>query len=453
MNRFSAPRGAVVALTGRAWYQYPMVKSRFVFVFLAIMTLAACGGDTSTSASDATDPGDDGVATTDTGADATPTDDVADTVSPADTVTDEDAPPVGEDARAANDEGSSDEGGEDDFGKDAGKDVGKDVAEPPTPCESLCGFIVTAACDGGPGLEACVEGCEALALECPDQVTALAACVTPDTELVCLDGEALAVGCEQAINDVVACTETPCHATCQAIVSAGCIDDVDTLEDCVGGCQASAEACPAEFATTQTCIDGEELDIVCDGGFAAFKGCEDEQNALLACVDPCLLYCQGVSGAGCANGPPSFSACIAGCAAAKGSCPAEFQTTAACIGTDLDFLCVADEPVAKGCEAEQATLLTCVAGSAPGGFCEEACESVVAAGCANGPDTVESCVVGCKDAASGPCAAEQQNVVTCAGTEVGAYVCLEPAGFPSPEGCEAESTLLAQCLAENLPPS
>ena len=431
-----------------------MTMNRFVCLFFATalaLAVTGCGDDgdpkttggdtTGTGAEDATTAGGDEAGGTGGSGDATTTTTTTGDEDATSTTSDEDATTTTGDEDATTTTGDEDGGTTGD-----GMSTGVDVQPPPTVCESYCALAVDAGCDSPNSVEQCASGCESLSAACPAQFAAAAACAGANAAFTCIEGEAIPTGCETEVAALLGCTQGPCQQTCEAISKAGCAGNAPTVEECIKGCETSAGSCPEEYAATQVCIADEGLEVVCDGGFAAFKGCEEEQNAILACVDPCSLYCQGIALADCENGPDSFKDCLSGCNKAKVACGAQFTAAAECVGTDLDFNCVDGAAVAKGCETEQAALLECSSGSEPETYCDAACVAVVAASCANGPKDVAECVVGCKGAAEGPCAAEQEAVVSCAGNDVQTYVCLDPSGFPVPEGCEDVGTALQSCL-------
>ena len=167
----------------------------------------------------------------------------------------------------------------------------------------------------------------------------------------------------------------------------------------------------------------------------------------MMCSDPCSLFCGGLAASGCDNSPTDFGECLEGCHALEAACPTEFTTAASCVGVDADYTCTAEGPAAKGCETEQSALLACADTSKPEVFCKDTCADVVAAACEGGPTTTEECEAGCKFVGEGPCANEQLAVVGCAGSDP-KYMCMDPGGFPTPEGCETESAALQACLAD-----
>jgi hypothetical protein len=79
--------------------------------------------------------------------------------------------------------------------------------------------------------------------------------------------------------------------------------------------------------------------------------------------------------------------------------------------------------------------------------CSGFCESLVAAGCEEGPKDAPECVVGCNQLSQGPCATQIGDVLDCAGPNPD-VACDSASKMPVVTGCETESGVLNACLAD-----
>lgn len=118
-------------------------------------------------------------------------------------------------------------------------------------------------------------------------------------------------------------------------------------------------------------------------------------------------------------------------------------------------------PLGAGCSGDVATGTGTGAGTGTGGStttgtasstgtgsaptCAEVCPAVVAAGCKQGPPSVDSCETGC-EVVSMSCAAAFTALLAC-GTASPTFICDE-AGNPYPKGCEAEGAALFACVTK-----
>jgi hypothetical protein len=153
----------------------------------------------------------------------------------------------------------------------------------------------------------------------------------------------------------------------------------------------------------------------------------------------CETYCGPVVAAGCAGGPPTEPACLAGCAAILAECPDAFAAVATCAGEAPTITCdAAGTPVATGCETEQAALMGCMMG----GPCGRYCELAVAAECSGTPETFAQCSANCLGSESA-CPTRFAALSTCAG-ESFTVVC-DAFGRVSVTGCTTEYDALMQC--------
>ncbi|MBI5499997.1 MAG: hypothetical protein HY907_07120 [Deltaproteobacteria bacterium] len=76
--------------------------------------------------------------------------------------------------------------------------------------------------------------------------------------------------------------------------------------------------------------------------------------------------------------------------------------------------------------------------------CDLYCETVVDAGCASGPPTIEACMTGC-DALLASCATEFGALAACAGATP--TIACDASGMPIVEGCEADHAALLGCMS------
>lgn len=158
----------------------------------------------------------------------------------------------------------------------------------------------------------------------------------------------------------------------------------------------------------------------------------------------CTEVCPAVVAAGCKQGPPTVDSCKTGCASVSMSCAAEFNALLACGGATPDFICdPAGNPYPKGCETENAALVSCRTGVPA--LCIEVCPAVTAAGCSGGPPDVSSCQSGC-GTASTKCPTEFAAVSSC-WTASSTFTC-NAKGLPFAAGCEAQGDALFACLAK-----
>ncbi len=74
-----------------------------------------------------------------------------------------------------------------------------------------------------------------------------------------------------------------CDSDCEKAVAADC-DNGPSQEQCVAFCEANLDGpCATEYATLQDC--GEDKTIGCSAdGLVTIPGCEDEQDAFVACL-------------------------------------------------------------------------------------------------------------------------------------------------------------------------
>jgi hypothetical protein len=73
-----------------------------------------------------------------------------------------------------------------------------------------------------------------------------------------------------------------CSKACAAYMKPACPSQ--TLDDCLGTCNAAAARCPAEADATNACIPSTSVSCASDG-LAVSDGCDAEFNALSACYD------------------------------------------------------------------------------------------------------------------------------------------------------------------------
>src|SRR6185436_4208574 len=80
-------------------------------------------------------------------------------------------------------------------------------------------------------------------------------------------------------------TGDPCHTGCIDTVAANCSNGPADVASCENTCNAlSAGTCGGEYATFQSCAEGEA--ITCSAqGLPIVAACSDEQAAFVACIN------------------------------------------------------------------------------------------------------------------------------------------------------------------------
>jgi hypothetical protein len=77
----------------------------------------------------------------------------------------------------------------------------------------------------------------------------------------------------------------PCHTGCIDTVAANCGNGPADLASCENTCNAlSAGSCGGEYATFQTCAEGEAISCSAQGQ-PIVAACSDEQAAFVACIN------------------------------------------------------------------------------------------------------------------------------------------------------------------------
>lgn len=195
-------------------------------------------------------------------------------------------------------------------------------------CDASCARVVAAACGTTTQAE-CVEGCNALATSCPEEVPAYTACVSNAANAITCDTTAMAAqisGCDEVVRDLNVCgicvpdstdmqcgtcTRGSCCMALQTYVSAA---DVDVFDACVTPCTDSAcvDAC-----TTASPIAGAAYEAV---GDCQIGSCGEECVCEASTEDTTCVACLKV---GCcpdlvpyvaAEDVADFATCIEPCA-------------------------------------------------------------------------------------------------------------------------------------------
>jgi len=156
------------------------------------------------------------------------------------------------------------------------------------PCEVHCAAVEASDCGGEDAAESCAKGC-AQALEfCPEEFDAVSTCTGSSPVYECLDGQPSPVGCGALHAELLECAVPPeidCGASCPAVVEANCDSGPKTLDDCLAGCELLKDGDCAELQSLVGACAGVDSSYYCgEGGFPTPEGCEDESQALAACL-------------------------------------------------------------------------------------------------------------------------------------------------------------------------
>lgn len=211
--------------------------------------------------------------------------------------------------------------------------------------------------------------------------------------------------------------------------------DADALED-GSDVQDDSQDDPAEDPVSDTTPDPTDDPAPDTPDDSADAGEETEPTL-------CETVCVEVMEADCANGPTTLDDCISGCEGGSGGpCSGEWEETMECGGDSPTFYCT-DEgmPRIVGCDDEHDAMEECLHIY---GVCGNICEGVVDAGCSEGPPSLEACVEGCHEAATGSCSELWEDVVDCPEDDPTFYCTDE--GMPRIEGCDDEHDALDSCL-------
>jgi hypothetical protein len=163
-----------------------------------------------------------------------------------------------------------------------------------------------------------------------------------------------------------------CTTMCERATEAGC-ENAPTTASCVEDCRVGIlfEDCADEWDDLFACA--EDAEVECNGdGEPAFVGCTAQTATTYACVlgdglddaynEPCADYCAASSATVCDN-TPAESDCASTCviiASAFPVCDPQFSDYIEC-GADADYTCNADgEPEAAGCAGPYLTFLGCI---------------------------------------------------------------------------------------------
>jgi hypothetical protein len=163
-----------------------------------------------------------------------------------------------------------------------------------------------------------------------------------------------------------------CTTMCERAAEAGC-ENAPTTASCVEDCRVGIlfEDCAEEWDELFACA--EDAEVECNGdGEPAFVGCTGQTATTYACVlgdglddaynEPCADYCAASSATVCDN-TPSESDCASTCviiASAFPVCDPQFSDYIEC-GADADYACNADgEPEAASCAGPYLTFLGCI---------------------------------------------------------------------------------------------
>lgn len=133
----------------------------------------------------------------------------------------------------------------------------------------------------------------------------------------------------------------------------------------------------------------------------------------------------------------------------NGPCPDELDALVACAGDSPDIDCSVRGRIFPGCEAQSVELELCdflareqlCAQSFP--LCTPYCQASTLSFCAQGPESVTSCLCGCEASLATRCAAEFELFMSCS-SGAPEFAC-DAAGRPVPTGCDPEWSALDAC--------
>ncbi|MFH1434868.1 MAG: hypothetical protein ABIJ56_04035 [Pseudomonadota bacterium] len=157
-------------------------------------------------------------------------------------------------------------------------------------CEHNCEAIMEADCSSGPEtLEGCIEVCESAASgQCAELWGDADYCAGPDPTFTCSDeGMPMVEGCEEDLDALNECVHFSnlCEINCEELIDADCSSGPDTIDECLVGCYGTATGECFEWWWEVVECAGDTPTYYCtEGGMPRVEGCDDEHDALDACL-------------------------------------------------------------------------------------------------------------------------------------------------------------------------
>jgi hypothetical protein len=133
----------------------------------------------------------------------------------------------------------------------------------------------------------------------------------------------------------------------------------------------------------------------------------------------------------------------------NGPCPGELSALLACVGDSAEVDCSTRGRVFAGCEAESLALQVCDARAreqlcaVPFPRCRAYCEPLTLSFCAQGPESVTSCLCGCEATLVAGCSAQLDAFMTCS-SDSPSFGC-DASGRPAAQSCATEWQSLSIC--------